>query len=432
MRKPTSKLAACVLLALAGAAACACLALAGCSQAAQGPSASSGSSQSPDASGQVEESNLVSEGGPIGSFAANSAAIELSGDKNACYSPASFYMALAMVAAGADGEAQQQMFDALGVQSTEELDEYCKEQLREIAVTDETSTIEVANSLWSNVGYTFQAEYQDAVEEYFDAGAFDVEFGTQQTNDMIREWISDETRGLLEPDISTDADMVAMLINTIYFNDNWIEPFAEGETAPDAFHAEGGDVQAQFMHNTTDYGGYIEGDGFTAAQLPFAGGSTCTFYLPDEGTSASELVETPESVEKLLSATPNSQAQISWSVPKFSTASSFDDLVECAKELGMTDVFDPAKGDMFRNMIVADNNSDMGFYISDAIQETRIDMNELGVEAAAYTAMTMRATSLAPGAQEVVEFVLDRPFVYSITASNGAPLFIGVVANPAA
>lgn len=432
MRRPSSKLGTCALMALVGAVAFACLAVAGCSQAAQGPSAASGSSQPSDASGQVEESNLAKGGDPIASFAANSAAIELSGDENACYSPASFYMALAMVAAGADGEAQQQMFDALGVQSTEELDEYCQDQLREIAVTDETSTIEVANSLWSNVGYTFQAEYQKAVEEYFDAGAFDVEFGTRQTDDMIRDWISEETRGLLEPDIGTDAAMVAMLVNTIYFNDNWIEPFAEGETAPDTFHAEAGDVQAQFMHNTTDYGGFIEAEGFTAAQLPFAGGSTCTFYLPDEGTSVSELVETPDSVEKLLAATPNSQAQISWSVPRFATSSSFDDLVECAKELGMTDVFDPAKGDMFRNMIVADNGSDMGFYVSDAIQETCIDLNELGVEAAAYTAMTVRATSLAPESTEVVEFVLDRPFVYSITASNGAPLFIGVVANPAA
>lgn len=432
MRSPSSKLGTCALMALAGAVAFACLAVAGCSQTAQGPSAASDSSQSSDASGQVEESNLAKRGDPIASFAANSAAIELSGDENACYSPASFYIALAMVAAGADGEAQQQMFDALAVQSTEELDEYCQDQLREIAVTDETGTIEVANSLWSNVGYTFQAEYKEAVEEHFDAGAFDVEFGTRQTDDMIRDWISEETRGLLEPDIGTDAAMVAMLVNTIYFNDNWIEPFAEGETAPDTFHAEAGDVQAQFMHNTTDYGGFIEAEGFTAAQLPFAGGSTCTFYLPDEGTSVSELVKTPDSVEKLLAATPNSQAQISWSVPRFATSSSFDDLVECAKELGMTDVFDPAKGDMFRNMIVADNGSDMGFYVSDAIQETRIDLNELGVEAAAYTAMTVRATSLAPESAEVVEFVLDRPFVYSITASNGAPLFIGVVANPAA
>lgn len=432
MRKSKSAFRSLLLAAASCALALACLALAGCAQGTPADSSASGASQDSSGAGQVEESNLVRGGDPMNAFAANSAAIELTGSENACYSPASFYIALAMVASGADGAAQKQLFDALSIGSVEELDEYCKNQLQEIAITNETSTIEVANSLWSNVGYNFSAEYQEAVGEYFNAGAFDVEFGTQQTNDMMKSWISEETRGLLEPDISTDAGMVAMLINTIYFNDNWIVPFTEGETAPDAFHAEGGDVEAQFMHNTTDYAGYIEGDGFTAAQLPFAGGSTCTFYLPDEGASASDLVATPESVEKLLSAEPNSQAQISWSVPRFATSSSFDDLVECARQLGVIDVFDAANSDMFKNMIVSENSVDAGFYISDALQETRIELDELGVEAAAYTALTVRATSLAPESEEVVEFVLDRPFVYAITASNGAPLFVGVVVNPAA
>lgn len=420
-----------ILAAFACVCIVACLTLFGCSQDGGSQSAAEDASDE-GAGGQVEISNTVSGDDPMTSFAANSAAIELTGEENACYSPASFYIALSMVAAGASGEAQQQMFDTLGVQSTEGLDEYCRTQLKEIGYTDEIGTIDISNSLWSNVGYTFQTEYQDAVEKYFDAGAFDVQFGTQQTNDMIASWISDETRGLLEPDIVTDASMVAMLINTIYFNDNWIEPFTEGATAPDVFHAQDGDVEVQFMHNTTDYASYIEGDGFTAAQLPFAGGSTCTFYLPDEETSLGELMGTPESIAALLAAQPNSQAQVAWSVPRFTTSSSFDDLIECAKQLGITDIFDPAKGDMFRNMIVAETGEDMEFYVSDALQETQIEMNELGVEAAAYTAMTVRATGLAPESAEVVEFVLNRPFAYAITASNGAPLFVGVVANPAA
>ena len=420
------------ILHAAVAVAVAGLAIAGCSQGAPGDQAAGQGSSDAASTDQAQVTNTVSGDDPMTSFAANSAAIELTGDENACYSPASFYIALAMVAAGADGEAQQQMFDTLGVQGTEALDEYCRKQLDEIGYTDETGTIDISNSLWSNVGYTFQTEYQSAVEEYFDAGAFDIQFGTQQTNDTIKAWISEETRGLLEPDVSTDASMVAMLINTIYFKDNWIEPFTEGETTPDVFHAEDGDVEAQFMHNTTDYVGYIEGDGFTAAQLPFAGGSTCTFFLPNEGTTVAEMLSGPQAVADLLSAQPNSQAQISWAVPRFTASSSFDDLVACAQQLGITDIFDPAKGDMFRSMIVAESSEDMRFYVSDALQETQIELNEFGVEAAAYTAMTVRATSLTPESVEVVDFVLNRPFAYAITASNGAPLFIGVVANPAA
>ena len=410
------------------------LACFGCASSDQSSSSASSSSAQEESDGDLiyENMDLVYDGEPMSVFAANSAAFELSGDENACYSPASYYIALAMVAAGADGDAQQQLFAALGAQSTEELDDYCRAQLDEITSTSEETTIDISNSLWSNVGYTFLTEYQEAVEEYFDAGAFDVEFGTQQTNDMITQWISEETRGLLEPVITTDESDVATLINTLYFKDQWMEAFTEGATEPDVFHAADGDVQADFMHNTTDYGTYIEGDGFTAAQMPFSGGSTCTFFLPDAGTDLSELLETPQDIANLLAAEPNSDAQISWSVPKFEISSTFGDLIDCARELGVTDIFDPTSQDMFKNMIVADNAADLDFYINDAIQETTISLDELGVEAAAYTMLTVKATSLAPEPTETVEFVLDRPFAYVITAPNNVPLFIGVVANPSA
>lgn len=421
------------LTAIVAALIAACLACGGCTASGQSSSAASSSSAEAEANdGRVTAFELVTDGDPMTVFAANSAAFELTGDENICYSPASYYIALAMVAAGADGEAQQQLFDALGMQSTEMLDTYCQAQLEEIANTSEESTIDVSNSLWSNVGYTFQTEYQEAVEKYFDAGAFDVEFGTQQTDNMIRQWISDETRGLLEPQITTDANMVATLINTIYFKDQWMEAFTEGATETDVFHGESGDVQADFMHTTTDYGTYIEGDGFTAAQMPFAGGSNCTFFLPDADTELSQLLESPQAIADLLLAEPNSDAEIRWSVPKFDMSSSLKNLIECAEALGVVDIFDPAGGDMFRNMIVAETAADMQFYIDDAIQETTISLDEFGVEAAAYTMLAVKATALAPEPTEVVEFTLDRPFAYAITAPNGVPLFIGVVANPTA
>lgn len=409
------------------------LACVGCTTAQQASSSASSSSAQEESDGaRLTAFDLVTDGDPMTVFAANSAAYELTGEENICYSPASYYIALAMVAAGADGNAQQQLFDALGVDSTDMLDTYCKAQLDEIANTGDESTIDISNSLWSNLGYTFQAEYQQAVEDYFGAGAFDVEFGTQQTDDMIKSWISEETRGLLEPNITTDESMVATLINTIYFKDQWMEAFTEGATETEVFHAERGDVQTDFMHNTTDYGTYIEGDGFTAAQMPFAGGSNCTFFLPDPGTDLSQLLESPQTIADLLLAEPNSDAQIMWSVPKFNMSSSLKDLIECAEALGVTDIFDPAGGDMFRNMIVAETAEDMRFYIDDAIQETTISLDEFGVEAAAYTMLAVKTTALAPEPAEVVEFTLDRPFAYVVTAPNGVPLFIGTVTNPAA
>ena len=53
-----------------------------------------------------------------------------------------------------------------------------------------------------------------------------------------------------------------------------------------------------------------------------------------------------------------------------------------------------------------------------------MDVNEEGTEAAAVTAVGMKATSVGPS--EPIRFIANRPFVFAIReASTGALLFIG-------
>ena len=80
---------------------------------------------------------------------------------------------------------------------------------------------------------------------------------------------------------------------------------------------------------------------------------------------------------------------------------------------------------MFSKMIGSENGD---FYISDAIQETHIGLDEDGVEAAAYTALGVKAAGMLPE-DEPISFVLDRPFVYTIQSPDGVVLFIGTVGS---
>ena len=63
-----------------------------------------------------------------------------------------------------------------------------------------------------------------------------------------------------------------------------------------------------------------------------------------------------------------------------------------------------------------------GCYVSKAIHEAGIKVDNKGVEAAAYTIIEVARSSM-PGAV----MTLDHPFAYSITDSSGLPLFVGVV-----
>ena len=77
--------------------------------------------------------------------------------------------------------------------------------------------------------------------------------------------------------------------------------------------------------------------------------------------------------------------------------------------------------------------SDMQPRLDRVFQETAIELNELGVEAAAYTSIDApgeaEPTDTEPTPLPLIEFHLDRPFLFIIYAGS-IPLFIGTVTNP--
>ena len=109
-------------------------------------------------------------------------------------------------------------------------------------------------------------------------------------------------------------------------------------------------------------------------------------------------------------------------MPKFDVSSD-SDLTDGMKRLGMVDIFDPTLSDF------SATTADMtGIILSRAEHAARVAIDEEGVTAAAYTVMMEAGAAMPP--DEEVDFVLDRPFLFAITAKNGLPLFMGVVQDP--
>ena len=81
-------------------------------------------------------------------------------------------------------------------------------------------------------------------------------------------------------------------------------------------------------------------------------------------------------------------------------------------------------GALYTQMI---ENAD-GVFLSSAKHAVRVAIDEEGVTAAAYTVM-MEAGAAEPPDEEI-DFTLDRPFVFAITARSGLPLFVGIVNAP--
>lgn len=427
---------------------CTSLLLSGCMSGTPSPEHSQVSSSASVDVSQIEAELLKS----TDAFAAKFSSLAINtGVGNTCVSPASLYYALSMVASGVQGDAQTQLLQALGAEKTSNLEEMCKLGLEDLNIDIDQCNIALADSIWVNSDFQFTDQYKKIITSDYNAEAFSVEFGIKQTDNDMSKWVNDKTKGLLSPNFKTDKNQIASLINSIYFKDAWVNQFNPDETVDDVFHTVAGDVYAPFMTAKIDGVGYADMETYTMSEMYLTSGAMMTFYLPKEGITPTDLIATPENTAALLAAEPQSYPDINYTIPKFSFSTNLRDLIPLLQKLGITDVFTNPTKDAFDTMLeyvgdAQDGNKVEGSAISDAktantdsqsvtpyinevIQETNINLTEHGVEAAAYTEVGMTKMSLVDP-KEPIDLVLNRPFLFKITAPNNVILFVGVMANP--
>jgi serpin B len=101
-----------------------------------------------------------------------------------------------------------------------------------------------------------------------------------------------------------------------------------------------------------------------------------------------------------------------------------DEMSDYLKSLGMVDAFN--NGADFSHM-----TDSVKVKVSRALHECRIELDEEGTVAAAVTVIEAVETSAMPEPEEIVDFYLDKPFVFVIFDNQtGVALFMGKVENP--
>jgi len=94
-------------------------------------------------------------------------------------------------------------------------------------------------------------------------------------------------------------------------------------------------------------------------------------------------------------------------------------LNEQLEDMGMTNAFIPELADL-------SNISDEQLFVNFVKQNTFVDVNEEGTEAAAVTTVGIGETSAGPN-----PFTVDKPFIFAIRErTTNTLLFIGKVENP--
>ncbi len=369
-------------------------------------------------------------GDPMLGFGADllTAVAERAGDgDNLILSPASVATALAMLEPGAVDQATDQLQDLLGIDdpATYHAAMNALEQSLETRVPGDSGelTLRIANAAYLQEGYPFEAAYLDTVGQYYGPVLNEVDYGSDPdaVAEEINRWVAEETEDRITdliPDGVLTVDTVLTLINALYLNASWQDPFPADRTADGAFTPlDGGELTVPLMHGAGD--GSARGNGWVAATKAYVGGLAAQFVLPDEGRFDEVAGDLPSVFDELGRADAGGGELV---VPRLETTTEAG-LNEPLQSLGLTAPFDGGQ--------LLGITDDPSLAVTDVLHQTYVAIDEEGTEAAAATAIVIGETSAPAG--DPVPVVLDRPFLFRIVdTETGATLFLGRIMDPTA
>ncbi len=355
----------------------------------------------------------------------NSLFLQTEKNENKLWSPINAYIGLAMTAELTEGETKQQILELLGVDDTDMLRQHIS-AVWESAYQDDSHEICVlANSLWLERGLQWNQEAMDALAYHYYASVYQGDLGSKRTNKDIAAWINNNTGKFLEDStkgIALAPETIMALYSTLYFQAKWSDEFSKSKNTDDVFYTPDGDIQAEYMNKKLEQMYYYWGSNFSAVNLSLKNGCRMWFILPHEGRTPNDVLNDGSYMDMLLSGEweDYKYMKVNLSVPKFDVAST-QDLSEGLKAMGATDVFTEYVAEFSKL------TSDSPIYLSGANQSVRVQIDEEGVKAATYIEFPGAGSAAPP--EEIIDFVLDRPFLFVIT-NDKIPLFAGCVNNP--
>lgn len=347
--------------------------------------------------------------------------------ENKIISPLNIYMALSMLAEVTDGESREEIMSLINCPDIDTLRQRASDLWNANYRRDGATSLTLANSLWLRNDEKYNIKTIKNLADNYYASAYKGEMGSEEYNQVLRDWLNEQTEGLLEKSVSKEKfepQTVLALASSICYRAKWGEKFNPENTAIGTFHGNDGDKNIDFMHQSlTDR--YFWGDNFSAVSMRMENdGGYMQLILPDKDTDIDTLLSDGELMDFILSDSEwenNKFIKINLAMPKFDVESDFD-LTDGLKAMGVNKIFNAAEAD-FGSIINADN-----LFLSKADHSARVAVDEDGVKAAAYTVMAVDSGCALP--EEEIDFTLDRPFIFTIKSPNGQPLFAGVINNP--
>ena len=379
-------------------------------------------------------------------FASNFAAIaykQYDSEENFAVSPLSVYMALSIAAQCSAGETQSEILSTLGMtydNLNAEFSDYYRSVFAEYTARLEnneivqTGVINLTNSVWLDSHTNPKQECIDTLADKFFCYSYRADFvdDNENANKAVREFVKENTKGLIDKDFALSAETVFALINTLYLKDCWNTtgrdlPFTDKNY--DFLQNDGSIKSIKLLHGYSNYGQVVEGDDYSTFFTKTNNGNKIDFILPKEGYGIDD-VFTAENIEKVKSLTSyngvnhekKQRYYTSCLFPEF-TATYDEQIGSILAKMGITTLFDSKKCDFTG---LTDDYAVCG----NITHTTKLTVDRKGIEGAAVTIMPSPGAAGPDEYEDVyLNFVVDKAFGFIISDRYGNTLFSGVVKN---
>ena len=256
-------------------------------------------------------------------------------------------------------------------------------------------------------------------------------FSNPSSSESINEWIKLSTNGNIESIIDKiPPNLVALLINAVYFKGDWSVSFNPKKTRRrmfnDEFPIEMMEMRKEmFMYSETTIGR----NRVQLVELRYASGSyTAVILLPQRGSDLKAVVGGLDEIswQKLIQSMAYTEIEC-LVIPKFKQTFGATSLKSQLYTLGLQHVFEYSKeSPAFLKMVPSPEGDQV--VLDDVIHKATLEVTEEGTEASAAVVSVITSRSMKVGGKRMI---VDRPFLFVIRdANSGDIVFIGRVYHP--
>lgn len=396
--------------------------------------------------------------------------------KNTMVSPISAYAALSMLQSGLSGQTKSDLLHSMNLENSAavgldhankalldslriarkggELAVDCANKAPEKKSDDfrpKPPVVGIYNSAWgtsyvksTQKPFAFAPDFVSGLKENYSAEVrTDLDFRTEGAAKAINGWAEQKTNCLIPKVITEDQlkDLIWVLMNATYLEASWENGFYNvvPDQAPKFNTLDGRKIAAP-MIRSTDYMNSVTTDEYVAVEIPFYTESreddlAFIVLMPhDSKQFAAQSLNGALFSEKVwkgllndLKAASADQKRIELQMPKFSFGYSMimqknEPLTQAVK---LNFLFEDGMARAKDFLTLGTPSSVVGIIK----QDTKIELDEKGVKAAAVTLIGGIERTAIPA--RPIPVVIDKPFAFAIgSKSKGALLFIGSVVDP--